>query len=252
MGALHAGHLSLVTLAQTRVDVVIVSIFVNPTQFGPNEDFDNYPRSFEQDISLLEAEAVDMVYIPAIQEIYPNGQEVDVKADELLARLHEGEHRAGHFDGVATVVVRLLEQSGADKAVFGQKDYQQLQIIRQMVRDHKLPVEIIGAPIAREGDGLAMSSRNRYLSDRERKIAPQLSFILGQTAKMIKAGDAKAPEKAKQVLLEAGFDTIDYVVLVDAITLQPITVLNQEARLLAAATLGKTRLIDNIAVEPTS
>lgn len=250
MGALHSGHLSLVTVAQSRADVVIVSIFVNPTQFGPNEDFDNYPRVYEEDIALLEAEAVDIIYMPSVKEIYPNGQEVDVKPNEQLAKDYEGKHRQGHFDGVATVVARLLNHSQADRAVFGEKDFQQLQVIRQMVEELKLSVEIIGAPIARESDGLAMSSRNRYLSKEEREIAPQMRFILGQTAKMFKEGDSNSLAKARQAMLDAGFDSVDYIALVDVSNLEPIERLDREARLLAAATLGKTRLLDNLAVEP--
>lgn len=250
MGALHSGHLSLVSLAQLRADTVVVSIFVNPTQFGPDEDFESYPRSYENDIELLEAEAVDIIYVPSVKEIYPNGQEIDVKPDATLASRYEGQHRPGHFDGVTTVVARLLKQIMADIAVFGEKDYQQLQIIRQMVKEQGIKTEIMAAPIARESDGLAMSSRNRYLSEKQRAIAPQMRFILGQTSKLLKQGDSKALEKARKAVLDAGFDNIDYIELVDAQTLEPLETLDTEARLLAAATLGKTRLLDNLSVEP--
>ncbi len=250
MGALHAGHLSLVSLAQSQADVVMASIFVNPTQFGADEDFESYPRVNEQDIAALEAEAVDIVYIPSVEEIYPNGQDIEVKADAALAARYEGEHRPGHFDGVTTVVSRLLRHSDADMAVFGEKDYQQLQIIRQMVKEQKLGVEIIAAPIAREGDGLAMSSRNRYLDEAERKIAPQLYYILSQTTKLLKRGKSKALQSAHNAILEAGFAQVDYIALVDAQTFEPLEEADREARLLAAATLGKTRLLDNLKVNP--
>ena len=247
MGALHAGHLSLVEVARQHADAVMVSIFVNPTQFGPNEDYEAYPRVLEEDIAKLEDAQVEMVYLPTVAELYPNGPEIDIYADKALASGLCGVHRAGHFDGVVTVVKRLLEHCRPDVAVFGEKDYQQLQIIKQMVKQQELPVEVIGAPILREADGLAMSSRNAYLSEQERKIAPLLYKALCEVALPV-TGHSCAGMTDR--LLEAGFTSVDYVELVDATTLQPIVEPDRPARLLAAATLGKTRLIDNIAVEP--
>jgi len=253
MGALHEGHLSLVRLAKKQADVVVVSIFVNPTQFAPHEDLESYPRPIERDKELLEREGVEILYHPSVEEMYPNGQQIEVKADEALASVLDGEHRPTHFDGVTTIVSRLFAQCQPDIAIFGQKDYQQLQIIRQMVAEHELPVEVIGAPIMRESSGLAMSSRNQYLNSCQKKVAAQLQFILQQTAKRVKAADAQALEAATEAILAAGFTSVDYVALVDARSLQPIAAAHYSsdspARLLAAATLGTTRLIDNIAIE---
>ena len=245
MGALHDGHLSLVRLAHCKADIVVVSIFVNPTQFGANEDLDNYPSDIEGDISKLENESVDIIYIPSVADIYPNGMEIDVKSYVDLSNRLCGIDRPGHFDGVVTVVSKLLEQVSADIAIFGEKDYQQLQIIRHMVDELHIDCEVIGAPIMREHDGLAMSSRNAYLSDSERlTIAPKLYKILSDIAHQ--------PDligHAEQLLLDAGFANIDYVELVDAVNLKSLEKLNKPARLLAAARIGNTRLIDNIAVE---
>ncbi len=250
MGALHEGHLSLVRLAHQHADTVVVSIFVNPTQFAPDEDFDTYPRTAESDTAKLEAEKVDVIYLPSVKDLYPDGVKITVKAESKLTQNLCAEYRPGFFDGVATVVSRLFAQVQPDIAVFGEKDYQQLQVISRMVADLDLPIKIIGAPIAREPNGLALSSRNAYLNDREQSIAPKLQQIMQQVAVDVQTKTAaQVLEQAKVALVEQGFDSVDYIELVDAQTLQPMTQLDRPARLLAAAWLGKTRLIDNIAVE---
>jgi pantoate--beta-alanine ligase len=249
MGALHEGHISLVKLAFQYADAVIVSIFVNPTQFGPNEDFSRYPRTEAEDLQKLEAAGTTIAYIPAIEEMY--GSEVS-STFELGGIVNEldGAFRPGHFNGVATIVTKLFEQTDPDFAIFGEKDYQQLHIIRQLVSDLKLKVKIIPASIMREADGLAMSSRNRYLDARERKVATMLYAALTEAAKSIRAGkdSAQVIEEARQKLLTGGFNKIDYIEMRDAVTLKPVHTLKSSVRLLAAAHLGATRLIDNIPI----
>ena len=250
MGALHEGHISLVRIARQLADRVIVSVFVNPTQFGEGEDFEHYPRTMEADCALLEAEAVDVVYAPSVQEMYPEGLKTRISVTELTKRW-EGEHRPGHFDGVALVVHKLLQQSRPDLAVFGEKDYQQLRVIERMVLDLDMGIDIIHGPIIREADGLALSSRNRYLDESQRAIAAQLHASLQEAARSLREGVA-APgvlDAAQARLIAAGFDAVDYLVLVDEQTLEPLDAYNGTGRLLATARLGTTRLLDNIAVE---
>lgn len=253
MGALHAGHMALVEEAQRRADHVVVSIFVNPTQFGPNEDLGRYPRREGSDAQMLNAAGVAILWAPEVETMYPNGPETPVKAGPA-ARGLDGDSRPGHFDGVATVVARLFEQVKPDVAVFGEKDYQQLLVIRQMVAAQRLPVEIVGLPTQRDADGLALSSRNIYLTDEERLVARALPRALGEAAQaMIDGGDvAEALAKAKERLAAAGFDPIDYVALRDAETFAAMDRLDRQARLLAAAKLGNTRLIDNLPVMPAA
>jgi pantoate--beta-alanine ligase len=252
MGALHDGHLSLVTRARADADHVIVSLFVNPTQFGPNEDLSRYPRDEASDLAKLASVGCDGLFAPAVAEIYPAGFATSVH----VARVSEGlcgAIRPGHFDGVATVVSKLLIMAGADVAVFGEKDFQQLQVIRRLVADLNIPTEIIGAPIVRDADGLALSSRNAYLSVAERQIARALPRVLQQAAQQLRSGtDAAAVcQQATAALLAAGFHTVDYVELRSASNLQPLADISQPARLLAAARVGTTRLLDNLAVAPT-
>jgi pantoate--beta-alanine ligase len=251
MGALHAGHMALVEEARARAGHVVASIFVNPTQFGPNEDLSRYPRREAGDAQMLERGGVDLLWAPDVETMYPDGPEIDVPAGPLGALL-DGAARPGHFDGVATVVARLFDQVRPDFALFGEKDYQQLLVIRAMVRALDLPVEIIGIPTQRDADGLALSSRNLYLSDEERRATRALPRALGEAAAAIQAGGgvAEVLTSARDKLARAGFDPIDYVELRDAATLAPMTALDRPARLLAAATIGQTRLIDNLPVEP--
>jgi pantoate--beta-alanine ligase len=250
MGALHAGHMALVAEARTRADHVVASIFVNPTQFGANEDLSTYPRREAGDAAMLEKEGCAILWAPDVATMYPNGPETPVKAGALASDL-DGAARPGHFDGVATVVSRLFDQVRPDVAVFGEKDYQQLAVIRQMVRDLGLGVEVVGVPTQRDADGLALSSRNAYLSEDERLAARALPRALGEAARAIGEGGeiGEALAKARERLVAAGFEPIDYVELRDAETLAPVTKLDRPARLLAAARMGRTRLIDNLPVD---
>ena len=247
MGALHAGHMALVDEARGRADHVVVSIFVNPKQFGPREDFSHYPRRVDTDAALLRLAGVELLWQPSVEAMYP----AEFATTVSVARLGDGlcgAARPGHFDGVATVVAKLLAQVRPDFAVFGQKDWQQLAIVRQMARDLDSHVDIIGVPIVREDDGLALSSRNAYLSPKERQAALTLPRVLGATASAIEAGGdvSEALTKAQDSLKAAGFTPVDYVCLVDAVSLEPLTIFDREARLLGAAKLGNTRLIDNL------
>ncbi|HYW15353.1 MAG TPA: pantoate--beta-alanine ligase [Allosphingosinicella sp.] len=251
MGALHAGHMALVAEGRRRADHVVASIFVNPTQFAAHEDLSTYPRREATDAKMLEEEGCAILWSPDAATMYPGGLETDVRAGSLGEGL-DGAARAGHFDGVATVVSRLFDQVRPDIALFGEKDYQQLAVIRQMVLDRGLPVEIVGVPTQRDADGVALSSRNAYLDDEERQSARALPRALGEAAAAIQRGGgvAEALATARERLGKAGFDPIDYVELCDARTLAPVTTLERPARLLAAARIGRTRLIDNLAVEP--
>jgi pantoate--beta-alanine ligase len=247
LGALHEGHLSLVREAKKHAGLTLVSIFVNPAQFAPNEDFDAYPRTLEADLAKLAGQA-DLVFAPSAREIYPQGYATSISVGGPSAGL-ETDFRPHFFSGVATVVAKLLIAAAPDIAVFGEKDYQQLQVVRQMVRDLDLPVEIIGAPTLREADGLALSSRNAYLDPEERKIAGRLNLILKDAIACARKGDLRAAEAgAVKALRDVGFDPVDYVAIRDAQTLAPVATLQRPARILAAAKIGKTRLIDNIAV----
>ena len=247
LGALHEGHLSLVREARQHAGLVLVSIFVNPAQFAPNEDFDAYPRTLHADLAKLAGQA-DLVFAPNTREVYPQGYATSISVGGPSAGL-ESDFRPHFFSGVATVVAKLLIAAAPDIAVFGEKDYQQLQVVRQMVRDLGLPVEIIGAPTLREADGLALSSRNAYLGPKERKIAGRLNVILRDAILRAHQGDLRAAEAgAVKALGDAGFDPVDYVAIRDAETLAPVATLERPARILAAAKVGKTRLIDNMAV----
>lgn len=250
MGALHEGHMSLVREARNHADHVVASIFVNPAQFGPNEDLDAYPRQEAQDAAMLEAEGVALLWAPSVAEIYPDGFVTSISVGGVSEPL-EGAHRPGHFDGVATVVCKLLNQVGPDVALFGEKDYQQLAVIRRMVRDLDLPVTIIGVPTARAEDGLALSSRNAYLSAAEREAAAELPRAMRDGVARIEAGEDVETVLAtiRQCLEQAGFGPIDYVALCNSETLSETRNINGPARLLIAARLGKTRLIDNFPVK---
>jgi pantoate--beta-alanine ligase len=252
MGALHAGHMALVAEGRRRADHVVASIFVNPTQFAAHEDLSTYPRREATDAKMLEEEGCAILWSPDVATMYPEGAGISVRAGSLGEGL-DGAARPGHFDGVATVVSRLLDQVRPDIALFGEKDYQQLAVIRQMVREQSLAVEIIGVPTQRDADGLALSSRNAYLTDEERQAARALPRALGEAAAAVQRGGGvgEALATARERLARAGFDPIDYVELCDAETLAPVTALERPARLLAAARLGRTRLIDNLAVEPS-
>jgi pantoate--beta-alanine ligase len=250
MGALHAGHLSLVALARNRVDRVVVSIFVNPSQFAPHEDFERYPRNIEEDHSrLASAGGADILFAPPLGELYPPGFATRIEVAGPAQGL-EAEFRPHFFSGVATIVAKLLIAASPDIAVFGQKDYQQLLVVRRLARDLGLDTEILGAPIVRESDGLALSSRNAYLGTNERRIAGQLNRVLAHVAAEIRSGVSisEGEEFGKAALLEAGFDTVDYVAIRDAATLSQLNGPADNMRVLAAATIGRTRLIDNVPV----
>jgi pantoate--beta-alanine ligase len=250
MGALHAGHLSLVDLAKTKTDRVVVSIFVNPTQFAPHEDLDAYPRTEAADAAKLAGKG-DLIFAPNAAEMYPQGFSTTVSLSGVTEPL-EGKFRPTHFAGVATIVSKLLLQTMPDIACFGEKDWQQLQVIRRMVADLNMPVEIVGGPILREADGLAMSSRNVYLSDSERKTAGQLNVILRETAAKVAAG-AIIPDATREGadrIRAVGFDHVDYLDVRDAASLAdfPSGRVTSPARILVAAKIGRTRLIDNMPV----
>jgi len=251
MGALHEGHLSLVRAAAERADYIIVSVFVNPTQFGQGEDFEAYPRDLARDVDLLSAEGVDLVFAPTPEIMYASDAQVTVDPGPLGA-LYEGAVRPTHFSGVCTVVTKLFSIALPDLAFFGEKDYQQLAIVRRMAHDLDLPVKVVGCPIVRECDGLALSSRNVYLSAEERAAAPVLYQAL-RTAETL----ALDGERSASVIAGALRDTIageplaalDYAEVVDAVTLLPVDTITGPARALVAARFGATRLIDNIALE---
>ena len=241
MGALHAGHVKLVEEAKNYADIVITYIFVNPTQFAEGEDLDTYPRTLEADIEKLEAVDCDALWLPSVQDIYPNGVEANIQAGEIAKPL-EGANRPHFFNGVVSVLARMFVLSAPDVVMMGEKDFQQLQVVRKMVADKKFPLEIIGVETARDENGLALSSRNAYLSEAEYKIAIQLNKILKQLA------DNELSEvEATQALIEAGFDKVDYCTHREAENLCPNP--KNPDRVLAAAWLGQTRLIDNMAMK---
>ncbi|MBN8817174.1 MAG: pantoate--beta-alanine ligase [Sphingomonas sp.] len=251
MGALHAGHMALVADARARADHVVVSIFVNPLQFGQNEDFSVYPRREATDIAMLQAAGVSIVWTPQVSLMYPEGFASNLHVAGVSEGL-DGVWRPGHFDGVATVVAKLFNQVRPDVACFGEKDYQQLAVIRRMVADLDLGIEIVGVPTQRDVDGLALSSRNAYLDSDQRARAIALPEALVMTGEAILSGGdvASALLRAEQHLLEHGFHSVDYFALCDAESLTPLARLDRPARLLVAARIGGTRLIDNIAVNP--
>lgn len=251
MGALHQGHLALVERARSLADVVVASVFVNPTQFGPDEDFDAYPRTLDDDRRLLDECGADILWAPATTEVYAPNHSTTVTVSGTTDGLC-GAARPGHFDGVTTIVAKLCNQTQPDYAVFGEKDYQQLATIRRMVRDLDMPVQIVGVTTIREADGLALSSRNRYLSETERAAAVALPVAMRQAIQSIRAGEPvdRSLVTLEGTLLAGGFSSVDYAQLRDADTLEPLTSADAPARLLVAAHIGKTRLIDNMAVEP--
>ncbi|HET6943092.1 MAG TPA: pantoate--beta-alanine ligase [Sphingomicrobium sp.] len=250
MGALHEGHMALIHEAKRRTDRVAATIFVNPLQFAANEDLDRYPRQEEQDAAMLEEAGCDLLWVPQAGEMYPAGFATNVSVKGVSDRW-EGEARPGHFDGVATVVAKLLCSVRPDLALFGEKDFQQLAVIRRMTQDLQLGVEILGVPTVRDEDGLALSSRNAYLSVEERRNAVELPRALNDAANQIVSGMpvAQVLSDTKARMSKAGFSRIDYVALVNALTLEPLDKAEGSMRLLAAATIGRTRLIDNIALE---
>ena len=252
MGALHAGHMALVEAAKRSANRVIASIFVNPLQFGPNEDLARYPRQEEADRDLLEQHGCDAVWLPGVSDLYPDGFATTVTVSGVSDRW-DGEARPGHFAGVATVVAKLLIAVQPDVALFGEKDFQQLAVIKRMVTDLGLPVEIVGVPTVHDTDGLALSSRNAYLSADERRRALALPEALNEARAGIESGEhilvSTLLAVARAKLAEAGFAKVDYLALVDAATLEPLDHRHGKMRLIAAATIGKTRLIDNIRVE---
>lgn len=250
MGALHDGHLSLVRQAQRRADRVVVSIFVNPAQFAPTEDFTTYPRTFKSDVAALSALDVDLVWAPTVKVMYPEGFATKIALDGPAKAGLEDAARPHFFSGVATVVSKLFLQVMPDIAIFGEKDYQQLKVITQMARDLDLPVKVVGAATVREKDGLAMSSRNAYLTPAQRDLAPTLYRALKQTAANIKSGKplAEAVAQGRRMVEQAEF-AVDYFEARNAATLAPVTTRKEgPIRLLVAARIGKTRLIDNIGV----
>ncbi len=250
MGALHAGHLSLVEAARRDAQRVVVTIFVNPAQFGPSEDFTKYPRTLPADLEKLESVAADLCFAPAVEEMYPHGFATRVEMDGPARADLEDRFRPTHFSGVATVVAKLLNQAGADVAMFGEKDYQQLLVVCRLARELDIATRILSAPTLREADGLAMSSRNVYLSAAERRAAPALFRAMQEAARLIGAGEAieSCLEIARKSVVEAGF-AIDYLEARQAETLARVGRRREgPIRLLAAARLGATRLIDNLAV----
>ena len=250
MGALHEGHVSLVKGALARGDVPVTSIFVNPTQFGPKEDFSAYPRDEEGDFAKLREAGCRIVFAPTKEEMYPGEQLTTVTVAGITDGLC-GPLRPGHFQGVATVVAKLMLMAMPDRAFFGEKDYQQLQVIKRMVQDLAMPFEIVGMPTVREADGLAMSSRNRYLSAAERTVALGMYRQLVKVADTVRDGKiscSEAAAAASQALRDGGFDIVEYFTVVDAENLKPLEHVAGPARVISAARLGRTRLIDNLAV----
>ena len=250
MGALHEGHISLVRLARRRADQVLVSIFVNPAQFAPHEDFGTYPRTWKTDIAKLKAEKVDLVFAPTVTEVYPSGFATRIEPAGPAKAGLEDRFRPHFFAGVATVVAKLLIEAAPDLAMFGEKDYQQLQVVTRLARDLDLPVKIVGARTVRERDGLALSSRNAYLSAEQRKRAPELHRVLAESAKAIKAGELleSVLGRGRKRIVDAGF-ALDYLEARHANSLAPIASTREgPIRILVAAKLGNTRLIDNIGV----
>ena len=253
MGALHAGHLSLVRAAKAQCDVVMVSIFVNPTQFGLTEDLSRYPRPFEQDVQLLEKEGVDAVFAPSAEEMYRKGETTWINVEGLSEKL-DGGSRPGHFRGVATIVSKLFNIIGPDVAFFGQKDAAQLAVIRRIVRDLNFPIEIVACPIVREPDGLAMSSRNAYLNSDDRRRALVLNRSLQEVEKEFAAGErdgARLISAAREIFAHETEVRVDYCAILDPDTLDPVERITTRTLVAVAAYVGNTRLIDNIVLNPS-
>jgi pantoate--beta-alanine ligase len=254
MGALHAGHLSLVAASRARCDLTVVSVFVNPTQFGEGEDFDSYPRDLDADAELLEAAGADVLFTPTTAAMYPEGAVTRIDPGPL-ATLWCGASRPGHFVGVATVVAKLLSIVAPDVAFFGEKDFQQLRIIQRVAADLDIPAHIVGCPIVREADGLALSSRNRYLGAEDRAHALVLSRALAEVRARVEAGETNAASLQNLLVdgiaYEPGVE-LDYAAVVDAETLMPVSELRREGRALVAARVGSARLIDNVALVPAT
>ncbi len=251
MGSLHPGHLALVEEGRRRCRRLVVSIFVNPKQFGPNEDFARYPRRIPEDIEKLAAIGVDLVFLPSVDEMFPNGFATTVKVNLLSDDLC-GLSRPSHFPGVATVVTKLLMQCQPDVVLLGEKDYQQLQVVRALVRDLDIPVTVVAVPTVREPDGLAMSSRNDFLGESERQVATRFAAVLVTVSARLTAGEPvlEALDWGRRELDNLGVNTLEYLELRDAATLLPVDALRSESRLLAAVRIGPTRLIDNLLVAP--
>ncbi|ACD67125.1 MAG TPA: pantoate--beta-alanine ligase [Sulfurihydrogenibium sp.] len=249
MGYLHEGHLSLIRCSKKENDITVVSIFVNPIQFGANEDFGRYPRDFERDKSLCEKENVDYIFYPSYEEMYPDGFQTYVEVAELSKGLC-GDFRPGHFKGVATVVAKLFNIVCPDNVYFGKKDFQQLKVIQRMVKDLNFPVNVVGCPVVREPDGLAMSSRNKYLSDEERESALNISKALFEAKRMFEDGITDPnliKERVRQIISQAKhLKEIQYVEIVDSNTLKPVDKVKKSDVLAVAVYIGNTRLIDNI------
>lgn len=253
MGALHAGHISLVRIAKEQCDTAAATIFVNPTQFGPNEDFSRYPRTLEQDLDMLRDAGADLVFVPAVEHMYPAGSSTLIQPPRVSLPL-EGAFRPGHFQGVATIVLKLFNLLPTTIALFGRKDYQQTLVIRHMVRDLDVPIRVEVCPTVREPDGLAMSSRNRYLSAQQRSAALSLWRALSRAAELVAEGERRISELEsvmQRILLDNGADRIDYARIVTPDSLEDMTVLDQPAVALIAAHVGSTRLIDNLTLEPS-
>jgi pantoate--beta-alanine ligase len=252
MGALHAGHASLVARAAAECDVVVTTVFVNPLQFGAHEDLDAYPRTLDADCALAEQAGADIVFAPTVAEMYGDGVHTTVSVSDAMTAVLEGASRPGHFDGVATVVAKLFAMAGRCRAYFGEKDFQQLAVVRRMTADLSFPVEIVGCPTVRADDGLALSSRNAYLSEEERQVAPVLHRALRAGAEAACRGKDPEPVMAAELATEPLVE-VDYAVVVDPITLQRVTLQHPDRRdgdlrLLVAARLPSARLIDNMGV----
>jgi pantoate--beta-alanine ligase len=250
MGALHAGHMALIAEARKQADRVAATIFVNPLQFGAGEDLGRYPRQKTADAAMLQAAGCDLLWAPGPEDLYPPGFTTSIRVSGVADRW-EGAARPGHFDGVATVVTKLLLAVEPDVALFGEKDFQQLAVIRRLVADLGIPVRIVGVATVRDPDGLALSSRNAYLDPEQRERALALPRALNEARRQLLGGEMVVVvlTEARAALAEAGFEPIDYIALVDAATLEPVEQPSGTVRLIAAATIGSTRLIDNLPVE---